>query len=242
MRWFPRPWRRLVTACTGGFARLFHVYDPLVPRLVDAMRRCGARVVLDLCSGSDSPVASFHPRFSRKAPFPIEIRLSDKYPDHEAFERITRESAGAISWVEKSVDAEAVPADLDGFRTLFTAFHHFPPTVARGILQDAARRRVGIGVFEYTERSLTWFIALPMIPFFVWLTAPFIVRPFRFSHFFWLYLVPIPLLCVIWDGVVRVSGPTAPWRPRRSARSRTRPTTPGRSASSAGSERGGSRI
>jgi hypothetical protein len=202
VRWFPRPWRRLVTACTGGFARLCHVYDPLVPRLAEAMRDSGARTVLDLCSGSDSPVASLYARLAEESAFPVQVRLSDKYPDPEAFDRTAVKSAGAVEWVRHPVGAEAVPADLDGFRTVFTAFHHFRPPVARAILEDAVSQRVGIGVFEFTERSLTWLVALPMIPFFVWLTAPFIVRPFRFKHFFWLYVLPIPLLCVVWDAAV----------------------------------------
>ncbi len=50
------------------------------------------------------------------------------------------------------VDATAVPAELGGFRTLLGAFHHFPPDVARSILADAAQKRRGLAVLEYTER------------------------------------------------------------------------------------------
>jgi hypothetical protein len=99
------------------------------------------------------------------------------------------------------VDARAVPGDLDGFRTIFTAFHHFRPAEARAILADAVRRDQGIGVFEVARRApreiavvaFTWLGAL--------LSAPFI-RPWRWSRFLWTYLPPVLPLVGSFDGVV----------------------------------------
>ena len=44
-----------------------------------------------------------------------------------------------------------MPDELGGFRTLFNAFHHFPPERARAILEDAVHKGQGIGVFEFTR-------------------------------------------------------------------------------------------
>jgi len=39
-----------------------------------------------------------------------------------------------------------VPDELTGFRTIFSAFHHFRPEEARAVVADAAHQRQGIAV------------------------------------------------------------------------------------------------
>ncbi|MGH7607197.1 MAG: class I SAM-dependent methyltransferase, partial [Gemmatimonadales bacterium] len=99
------------------------------------------------------------------------------------------------------VDARAVPAALDGFRTLFTSFHHFRPAEARAILADAVARRQGIAIFEAVRRApldiaLVAFTGLAMLA-----AAPFI-RPFRWSRLAWTYLPPVLPLVGTFDGIV----------------------------------------
>jgi hypothetical protein len=114
---------------------------------------------------------------------------------------VAKQSHAQIRFVATPVDARQLSDELDGFRTLFTSFHHFPPKVARSILQDAVNRQQGIAVLEQTSRhpvALLMMLALPVIAL---LAVPF-MRPFRLSRLFWTYLLPaIPLvLCV--DGIV----------------------------------------
>jgi hypothetical protein len=119
-----------------------------------------------------------------------------------SFQYAKRESSGALDFIESPVDATAVPQNLLGFRTIFAAFHHFDPVAARDILQDAATSRAGIGVFEYTERSLVWYLSAPLSPLFFWFTAPFAIRPFSLTAFFWIYVLPVPVLLSVWDALV----------------------------------------
>ena len=41
-----------------------------------------------------------------------------------------------------------VPESLNGFRTLFSSFHHFRPEQARAILANAMEKKQAIAVFE----------------------------------------------------------------------------------------------
>ena len=88
-----------------------------------------------------------------------------------------------------------------GFRTLFTALHHFRPTAARAILADAVRRGCGIGIFEVTERRILTLLGMLVLPVFVLLATPFI-RPFRWSRLLLTYLLPLVPLAVWFDGTV----------------------------------------
>src|SRR5467141_655236 len=88
-------------------------YDPVGPLLRRALERTKARRIVDLCSGAGGPWRRLSARVG------VPVLLTDLYPHNED---VTR------------VDARAVPAELDGFRTIFTAFHHFRPAEARSIL------------------------------------------------------------------------------------------------------------
>ena len=85
---------------------------------------------------------------------------------------------------------------------MFTAFHHFDPDSAQQVLKDAMGKKEGIGIFEYTERTLIWFIAMLLAPLLLWVTAPFVLRPFTWQRLLWIYIIPLPLLLDVWDGIV----------------------------------------
>jgi hypothetical protein len=127
--------------------------------------------------------------------------LTDKYPNLRAFENVRAASQNHIAFCPNSVDAMKVPPALEGFRTIFTSFHHFPPEEARAILQNAVDAGQSIGVFEITRRALST-IAL-MFP---WALMPFAftpwMRPFRWSRLLYTYVIPIIPLVLLFDGVV----------------------------------------
>ncbi len=135
-------------------------YDPVAPLLRRALERTKAGRIVDLCSGAGGPWRRIASRVG------VPVLLTDLYPRNESVLR---------------VDARAVPAGLIGFRTIFTAFHHFRPEEARAILADAVRRGQGIGVFEIARRApleiavvaLTWLGTIVSAPF---------VRPWRWSQ------------------------------------------------------------
>lgn len=175
-------------------------YLPAQPLLRSALERAGTRQVVDLCSGGGGPWPGLLPGLDTPVA-PVDVRLTDRYPNREAFDRASARTGGRLAFHPDPVDATALPSSLAGFRTLFTAFHHFPPDAARAILADAVRSGQGIAVFEATQRSAPSIIATALSPLIVLLVTPFI-RPFRWSRLFWTYLVPLVPLLVLFDGIV----------------------------------------
>jgi hypothetical protein len=186
--WCPPSLRDALTDFLQFTINLGRSYAAVLPLLRDAIARAGASKVVDLCSGAGGPWRRW------RHGFPIPVVLTDKYPNSLA-------QSGALPFHPVPVDATAVPADLRGFRTVFTAFHHFRPAEARAILADAVRQGQGIGVFEISRRAppemaviaLTWLAVLAFVPF---------IRPLRWSRLAWTYLPPLLPIVGLFDGVV----------------------------------------
>jgi hypothetical protein len=162
-------------------------YDPVGPLLRRALARTKAPRIVDLCSGAGGP-------WGRLAPLvELPVLLTDLYPHRGAARDSPLHPA--------PVDARAVPPELEGFRTIFTAFHHFQPAEARAILADAVHRGQGIGVFEIARRAP---LEIAVVAF-TWLgtlvSAPF-MRPWRWSRLAWTYLPPVLPIVGTFDGVV----------------------------------------
>ena len=183
------------------FARTFRPYDPIAGRLGEAVTRSGATQIVDLCSGAGAPALTIRGALRGRG-LSIPLVLTDRYPHPGLGMECFRTGPGGLKIVEEPVDATSVPEHLRGFRTLFTAFHHFSPAQARGILADAMEQGQGIGVFEYTDRNfLVWGPALLWTPFLIWIVTPF-MRPFRPARLLWTYLLPVVPLLAAWDGLV----------------------------------------
>jgi hypothetical protein len=156
---------------------------------------------VDLCSGSGGPWLWLHETLRDSHGRPAEIFLTDLYPNIPTFERIQQATHGAITYWPNAVDAMEVPAQLEGFRTIFSSFHHFSRCEAIAVLQSAVDNRQGIGVFEVARcRPAT--IALTVFMFLGGLVTAPCIRPFRLSRLFWTYLLPIVPLLLFWDGLI----------------------------------------
>ncbi len=199
--WLPSSWRFSITDAITVIARLFDSYRWAIPILKEALEVSGQRVLLDLGSGSGGQVADIRRRLAADHDMEVTVTLTDKFPSPGV------DSSGigfreGIAWHAAPVDATEVPAELPGFRTLFTAFHHFSPEMAVQILGDAVRSRRSIGVFEYTDRNLLrWIFPTLFTPLTLFLITPFI-RPLSFRRFLFTYLIPVVPLLATWDCLV----------------------------------------
>jgi len=198
--WLPDSLRNAATDFLRWGIELAKPYQKVVPRLVEALRASGAKSIVDLCSGSGGPITQVRKGLA-EAGCDVPITMTDIYPNHAGLEYTSRRAGTGVTYRAESIDATAVPTDLPGFRTLFTSFHHFAPVDAVRVLRGAVEQRVGIGIFEITERKLGPLLMIfTNIPLTL-LAAPF-VRPFRWSRLLWTYLPPVTPLLVWWDGVV----------------------------------------
>ena len=220
--WCPRAVRDALTDYLTFMIERGQPYAPVVPLLVRAINvsvhrgreneTAGAAEaltpkgmtdtidVVDLASGAGGPWQNLVDMLGR-AGTPVRVRLTDRDPNMAAFARLALATKGRVTGEPRSVSADAVPADLTGFRTIFSAFHHFAPADARRVLADAAARQTSITVFEATQRDVRAVLLMCLTPLFVLVTTPFI-RPFRWTRLLLTYVLPIIPLAVLFDGVV----------------------------------------
>lgn len=203
--WFPSTIRAGMMDYLRFMISHLRIYSSIVPLLQEALRATSQRQIVELGAGAGGGTEGVS-RALRTAPDLHDVRtvLTDLYPQPDAWQQLAAQADTGIAYETAPVDALAVPPHLTGFRTIFSAFHHFAPPAAEAMLADAVRQRSGIGVFEgagkhWHELLLAWTV-LPVLQL---LATPF-MPPFRLSRLFFTYIVPLVPLCTIWDGTVSI--------------------------------------
>ncbi|HLN53366.1 MAG TPA: class I SAM-dependent methyltransferase [Lentimicrobium sp.] len=184
--------------------QIFKLYDPVLTVLKDALAKSNSNTILDLCSGSGGTIELIYKNLKQTFNPEIKVILSDLFPSESAFELLSKRTNGGISFVRTPIDASAVPSGLEGFRTIFSAFHHFEKEKAKLIVRDAVESREGIAIFDGGNRSV-WMILLIIIahPVFLFLCTPFF-KPFQIKRLVFTYLIPVIPFCTIWDGIISI--------------------------------------
>ncbi len=199
--WFPGVLRAGMMDYLRFMISALGTYRPIAPLLAEGLRRTGQTQLLELGAGAGGGTETMWQALQQEG-LNSTITLTDLYPQPAAWADLARRTGGAITGHAAPVNALAVPASLPGFRVIFSAFHHFPPTAATALLRDAVRAGTGIGVFEGAGRNWWEFLAAwTVLPLAQLLLTPFF-RPFRFSRLVFTYLLPLIPLCTIWDGTV----------------------------------------
>ena len=201
--WFPRVIRAGMMDYLRFMISLLGTYQPIVPLLREALAKANAAELLELCAGAGGGTEGILRRLRETGLPTARITLTDLYPQPAAWQLLAQRNPG-LTYEVAPVDATAVSTTLAGFRTVFSAFHHFPPPLAEAILADAVQQRAGIGVFEGAGKHwLEILLAWTVLPIAQLLFTPF-MRPFRFSRLFFTYFVPLIPLFTIWDGTVSI--------------------------------------
>jgi hypothetical protein len=198
--WFPATLRDLMTDYLRHVVHALGLYQPIAAELARALERSGSRELVDLCSGGGGILPGVQRELAQRHGRPVSVRFTDLYPSRSLGD-LCRDTEALRSVEAVPVDAAAVPEHLRGFRTMFSALHHFRPETARRILQDAVKCRAGIGIFETSERSVRGLFSMMLMPLGVWLFTP-AIRPRRIDRFFFTYVVPLVPFFIAWDGVV----------------------------------------
>ena len=202
LAWFPPLIRDLATDYLHFMEAQFRLHEPVVPLLAQAIKDSHQTRVVDLCSGAGSQVVDLLEHLAANG-LSLEFTLTDRFPNVNAMSRLAALYPARIRFRTDSVDATLVPTDLRGLRTIFNAFHHFTPSAARAVLQNAVESSQPICIFEISERSVLMLLPFFFTPAYVWLATPFI-RPFRVSRLLFTYLLPLVPLTCWWDGLVSV--------------------------------------
>jgi hypothetical protein len=200
--WFPEAIRDGETDYLRYMIEKFNIYKVAFPLIKEILDETGDKEIIDLCSGGWGACIKMAEAINNPSQGKYRITLSDKYPNISSCEYIKNKSNGAIGYIEQSIDVLAVPKNIKGMRTIFSAFHHFPPVKAKQILEDAVSNNRAIAIFEGGERSIIDIIGVILTtPFAFFIFTPFI-KPYKLTRFIFTYLLPLIPLTTIWDGIV----------------------------------------
>jgi hypothetical protein len=203
--WLPTPIRDFITdhlRYTSNERMRHPVNLAMAERLMTLLRKTGQRRIVDLCAGGGGPLPDICRIFENELGYPVEILLTDLYPNARAFRQLEAESGGRIKARYDSTSAFDVPADLDGVRTVFTAFHHFKPEDARLILGDAVRKRAPIAVFEPLERTVRCVALVGVMSLLRGFTHTPRLGSLTRARLLLTYVLPIAPAVFAWDGMV----------------------------------------
>jgi hypothetical protein len=204
-RWLPPVFRDFITdhlRYTMNEPMRRPVNLEIANRLKVVLERTRTRRIVDLCAGAGGPLVEISRLLFHDLGVPVEIVVTDLYPNVAAFERLETESGGTITGRYESTSATDVPLELSGLRTVFTALHHFTPDQARLVLADAVRKRQAIAVFEPLERTVRMVILLGVVSFIRGFTHTPRVGKLTIWRFVVTYLFPVAPLVFAWDGMV----------------------------------------
>lgn len=179
----------------------FGMYRAVLPTLARVLRETGVTSIVDLCAGGGGPLPKLLKELQRSG-LDVEGTFTDLFPNVESWQRLVEQADAAggprLAYEADPVDATDIPARLGGMRTMFGCFHHFDRPLATRMLQDAVDKRVPIGVFEPTNRSVTAIVCWSMMSFFS--IAGFVFfRPFSLLYFIF---APLLTMMALFDGFV----------------------------------------
>lgn len=204
LSWFPDVIR------TGGtdFLRYFlitsELYKPIIPLINQTLKKINETKIIDLCSGGGGYIEQVYDEINKISEHKISIILTDKFPNINAYDFLKKKTSEGINYIDGSTDATNVPKDLKGFRTMFSAVHHFQPEQIKSILKNAIANRAAVGFFDGGEKSIFAILGLIIMhPIAFLIFTPFF-KPFKISRLFFTYILPLIPIYTVWDGVVSI--------------------------------------
>ncbi|BDG78967.1 hypothetical protein ABS751_09490 [Bacillus subtilis] len=212
--WFPKFLRDLITDVLNSMLKKGSPYDDIIPVIKKVMKKSDTNQIVDLCSGGGGPWLGMIDTL-QKEDESVKLTLTDKFPNKEAIERITKDCNNKLVYIPESVDAAEVPADLKGMRTIFGGFHHMNSSDAKAIFKNAAEKRQGIVVGEsmLMPPGFAWTILpilillSPLFLIFYWIQFAKVIRgdiQTIFARLIFTYLIPIAPLVMMFDGFVSI--------------------------------------
>ena len=106
-----------------------------------------------------------HKNLSGQLSKKIRIIQSDKYPNKWIYDSLNNDKCGNMFYEASSINASSVPSFLKGFRTMFSAIHHFDSDAAKSVIQDAVNAKEGIGIFDGGDKSIFFMLVTILFSF-----------------------------------------------------------------------------
>lgn len=194
----PHSLRCMLTDVLAEFSRRSKIYYPANLLIERAMKKGAFTKLRDFCSGGGLFLASLEDYLRETMIDDTKISVCDKFPNIEAFEKLSKLSGGRISYDHDPVDINAPSDKGPEFRTAFSATHHFEPEEIEKTIRRAVGDKCGIGFFDYVvfdwiQTPMRLVLTFPM----VWFITLFI-RPLTWRRLLFTYVIPaVPMLTFI---------------------------------------------
>ena len=201
-KWFPNAIRDGITDYLRFFVSFFDLYKPVIPYIKEILEKSGYDTIIELGAGGGGGIEKVLRQLDKIYDSKIKVVLTDYFPNLEAFRLVKSRSGGRIDFFPEPVDASDVPENLNGVRTLFSAFHHFEPETAKAVLRDAVMKNSPIGVFDGAERKLKYIFAVIASTLLFIFLIPLFTKPIKLSRFFYTFIIPLIPLFALFDGIV----------------------------------------
>lgn len=202
--WFPQVFRSSALSFLETMYRLSREANRLfAEKLFAVMRETNTNEILDMASGATGPILHITRELKLLRGEETRVTMTDKFPAQSGLDRVSALNDPMVRYLSASIDATCVPEELTGLRTIFGAFHHFTPELARGVLRDAFTQRRGIAIFEIAARKAPLLASGLFMPLVVLLVTP-LIRPLRWSQLLFTYLIPLLPFFIAWDGIISV--------------------------------------
>jgi hypothetical protein len=199
--WCPNIIRESITDFLYGLYRLLPIYQPAYEKIATILNITGEKMIIDCCSGSGGPIVQLRSYLDSCEMKDVAITLTDKYPNLAQFKQLEMTYGTRLTGHKDSVDACQLPTNLKGLRCFFSSFHHFVPSQAVKILQDAVNNNAPIAIFESTSRHAVDMIRALFSPVLMLLITPYAKR-LTWRKFLITYLIPVAPFAFMWDYLV----------------------------------------
>lgn len=200
--WLPKVIREAFHDCLSFNYRLYRPYTHVADLLTKDAARLGYTELLDLGSGAGGHMTNLQAR-AATLPHPLpRFVLSDLFPHVDEWTRL-RNAYGEskVGFIPQPLDIMVIPSGLSRHWSMFAAFHHFPPSMAREVLKQFVQHADSFHIVEHTERSALSMLAL-LSTAVTAVIAPFFARKFSIGKLLVTTLIPIVPLILLFDGIV----------------------------------------
>lgn len=169
------------------------------PKVLELMRKCGQRRIVDLCSGGGGPVLDLVRILEKEYSVDVHLTLTDLIPNLRSAAEINKQGPNRV-YITRSMSATNVPNDWQGVRTVFSGFHHLRPANAFNLLKNAFDNRQYLFVGETTKRSLRAIRVYSKAPIHFF-AATKLINP-TLAQRVCTFAVPVLPLMLGWDNVM----------------------------------------
>jgi hypothetical protein len=202
LKWFPQVIREGMMDYLRLMIGWTDFYQPCAPIIKEVLSSSRSNRLVELCAGGGGGITKMLKYLAAMECRP-SVMLTDLYPNISRRAELKMQSP-QLSFKPEPVNALNVPEDCSGVRTMFSALHHFKPQQVKALLADAMSKNESVAFFDAGTTSVFNILSVVLLEPISFLLLTPLFRPFRWSRLFFTYVVPLIILCTIWDGSISV--------------------------------------